>query len=150
MRVGQVTKLAQRREVSVHREDGVGDDECGAACGAVLMEEAFERVHVEVRVDDDVRAGEATAVDQARVVECVGEDDIPWAKKGGDGADVGGVAGGEDSRVLQLDVGGQGFFGGAVGGGWSRRRGGWRLRRPRGLRPLRCARRISGSSARPR
>jgi hypothetical protein len=50
-----------------------------------------------VGVGDDghTSAGEAAAVDDRGVVQGVGDDEIVGAGEGGQGADVGGVAGGE-------------------------------------------------------
>ena len=84
----------ERREVAVHREHGVGDDDRLAAAGTA--QPARERVEVGVRVDDRLRAREAAAVDDRGVVERVGEDHLAAAGQRGDHAGVG-----EEARAEQ-------------------------------------------------
>ena len=70
---GELDELAQRRDVAVHREDAVGDDQ--PRVGAGLAQAPLEVLDVAVAVDEGPRAGEPAAVDDAGVVELVGEDD---------------------------------------------------------------------------
>ena len=64
----------------------------------VGRDELAERVEVGVRIDDDASAREAAAVDDAGVVQRVGEDDVVRADERGDDADVGVIAGVEEQR----------------------------------------------------
>ena len=69
----QLDQLGQRRQVALHAEDAVGDDQAAGAVGD-LAELALERADVGVLVDGlAAGAGEADAVDDRGVVELVGE-----------------------------------------------------------------------------
>ena len=59
-----------------------------------------EVLDVAVAVDEGLGAREAAAVDDAGVVQLVGEDDLAAAGQGGDRAGVGEVAGAEEERRL--------------------------------------------------
>ncbi len=63
-----------------------------------------------VAEDFDPGAGEARAVDDAGVVELVGEDEVFFAEDGGDGAGVGGEAGLEDDAGFDAFEAGDFFF----------------------------------------
>ena len=69
----EADQLDQRGDIAVHREDAVGDDQLGAIAG--LLEAVCEVLGVAVAIDERVGAGEPAAVDDAGVVELVGEDD---------------------------------------------------------------------------
>ncbi len=100
----QGRQLPQRRDVPVHGEDAVGDDQCTPARRAAHS--PFEVVGVTMPVDEGLGAGEAAAVDDAGVVELVGEDDLTAARQRGDRAGVGQVAGAEEQRGLRaLELG---------------------------------------------
>src|SRR3712207_8755380 len=60
----------------------------------------LEVLEVAVVVDERVGAGQPAAVDDARVVELVGEDHVALAREGGDHARVREVAGAEQQRGL--------------------------------------------------
>ena len=77
---GQLEQLRQRRDVAVHREDAVGDDQRAAPAG--LAQPPGEVLEVAVAVDEGLGAGEPAAVDDAGVVELVGEDDLALARPG--------------------------------------------------------------------
>jgi hypothetical protein len=70
----ELDDLGKLREIALHREDAVRDDEL--PCVARRSGEAVaESAHVGMRVDDlRRRPREADRVDEARVVESVGED----------------------------------------------------------------------------
>ena len=71
---GELDDLGQLREVALHREDAVRDDEL-ARVARSGREPVAQRSHVGVRVDDlRGRARETYRVDEARVVELVRED----------------------------------------------------------------------------
>ena len=75
-----------------------------------FLEELFGVGDVFVAEDFDLGAGEAGAVDDAGVVELVGEDEVFFAEDGGDGAGVGGEAGLEDDAGFDVLEGGDLFF----------------------------------------
>ena len=76
---GELDDLGQRRDVAVHREDAVGDDQRAAAVG--LAQAPREVLDVAVVVDEGLRPGEPAAVDDRGVVERVGEDDVAAARQ---------------------------------------------------------------------
>ena len=67
-------------------------------------------VDVAVGIDEDLRSGEATTVNEARVVQGVAEDRVAGARQGLDGADIRGVAGREESSGRRTDELGVGVF----------------------------------------
>jgi len=79
--LGQGHDPVQGGDVPVHGEDPVGDDEL-EALGVVGLQELFQVVHVRVAVDQAGGLGEAEAVDDAGVVELVGEDQVPFPEVG--------------------------------------------------------------------
>jgi len=94
--MGQLCDLNQWRCHAVHRKERIGDHERAPAFCSMLLEQGREIVGASVCVDVDFRAGESTAVDEARMVERVAEDDVAWTDERLNGADVGGVAGREE------------------------------------------------------
>ncbi len=102
----RVVPLAQRVQcahighVSVHAEHGISDHEL-APRGAG-REQGVERGEVRMRVAVHRGARQARAVDQAGVVERVGEQRVACAHERGHDADVGRVARIEVERARQL------------------------------------------------
>ena len=97
----------KRREVTVHAEDRVGDDQ--SPRGAALPRArpyariaGLQGVGVRVGVADDLGPGQATTVDQAGVVQLVREDHVASSHQRRDRPDVGLEAGGEDQGVLAV------------------------------------------------
>ena len=74
------------------------------------LQQLFGVGDIFVAEDFDLGAGEARAVDDAGVVELVGEDEVFFAEDGGDGAGVGGESGLEDDAGLDVLEGGDLFF----------------------------------------
>ena len=108
-------QVGQGREVSVHAEEAVGDDQTPAETG-FAGEQVAEVVDVAVAVDVGHRAGEPAGVNDAAVVEPVTEDGVLSADKGGDCAQVGHVAGGKDEGRPGAEETGEAGFKVAVGG----------------------------------
>jgi hypothetical protein len=94
-------ELRDRTEVAVHREHAVGDDQLARARGQVL-EDGARGVHVLVREDLDGGATQPGAVDDAGVVERIGDDEVVLAEHRGDGAGVGGEAALEHHHGLDV------------------------------------------------
>src|SRR4051812_48283488 len=88
----------ERRDVSVHREHAVGHDQRAATAG--LAQTPLEMVGVAVGVDERPRSREPTTVNYRRVVERIGEDDIPLTRERGDDPGVCQVAGSEEQARL--------------------------------------------------
>ena len=87
---GERGEFVDGADISVHGEDSVGDDEFAAGFVLDFAEKLFGVGDVFVAEDFDFGAGEARAVDDAGVVELVGDDEILFAEDAGDGAGVGG------------------------------------------------------------
>jgi hypothetical protein len=77
--LGQLAQAGQRPEVAVHAEHAVGDEEL-ALSGRQVLDDLPRRVDVLVREHLDRRAAETAAVDDARVIELVGDDDVLFAE----------------------------------------------------------------------
>ena len=81
--------LGEPRQIALHREDAVRDDEL-ARRARRRLEPVAQRIHVRVRVDDLARGPrEPDRVDQARVVQLVGEDDRRLVRQARDARLVG-------------------------------------------------------------
>ena len=99
--LGRGDDLRQRRDVAVHAEDAVRDDEdqavrrparVGAALLAGLAQQLAQGRGVLVREDDARRLAHPHAVDDRGVVERVGDDQVVLAGHDRDDAGVGGEA----------------------------------------------------------
>ena len=106
----QCGQLVDGADVAVHRKDAVGDDELLAGIVLDLLEQLFAVRDVFVAEDLDPGAGEACTVDDAGVVELVGEDEVFFAEDGAYGAGVGGEAGLEDYAGFDVLEAGDFFF----------------------------------------
>ena len=110
----RVVALAQGQQpgnvgdVAVHAEHRVADHQL--APRRTLRQRGGQRGQVTVRIAVDARARQPGAVDQARMVERVGEQRVAFADQRRDDADVGGVAGVEVQRARQLGEAGQFLF----------------------------------------
>src|SRR5690606_19720598 len=89
---GDFDQRGERRDIAIHAEHAVADDQAAAILGG-LRDFAAQVVHVIMGVGDDGRTREAAAIDDAGVVERVGEDDVSLADKAGNGGEIGGEAG---------------------------------------------------------
>ena len=107
--LGGVGEPGEGGGVAVHAEEGLGDEE-PAPGGPGFVEEARRTVRVSVGIDGDSRPGEAAAVDDAGMVEGVGDDDVVGSGQGGEDADVGLVARREDECGLAAEELGQRLF----------------------------------------
>ena len=94
---GELADLLERRDVAVHREDGLRHDERRARPG--LREPPGEVLDVVVAVDEHLGARQAAAVDDRGVVELVREDDLARARQRADDAEVREVARPEQQRA---------------------------------------------------
>lgn len=91
---GEIRELAEGGDIAIHAEDAIGDYQPMAGAGRLVE---FALVLPDVGMADDAHAcsGEAAAVNQAGMVEAVGEDDVVLIDQSGDRADVRRVAGRE-------------------------------------------------------
>ena len=90
----QVRVPVQGRDVPVHAEEGLGDQE-GSAAGMGSRESGSHRLQIPVGMDDLPRPAQTNSVDDAGVVETVRHHPVPGAHEGGKETHVGLVAAGE-------------------------------------------------------
>ena len=103
--LGEGAERRQRAQVAVHAEDAVGDEELALRRGE-RAQDLTRRVDVLVREDFDRRPAEAASVDDARVIQLVGDDDVVLAEDRRDRARVRRKAALEDDdRFGLLEVG---------------------------------------------
>ena len=103
---GEVAERGQRADVSVHREDAVGDQQLLAGFGLDAGKLFLGVRDVFVAEDENLRLREARAVDDRGVIQRVGDDEVVFAEHGRDGAGVGGESGLEDDAGFDvLEVG---------------------------------------------
>ena len=122
--IAELSQLRKIGDVAFHGEDAVGDEpDLAGDFGVVLcfFEDLAYRVHIGVLVDALLDAllddrGQTHRVDDAGVIEFIGDDDVPGFARGGEES-LGGVPAGDEcvggfgSHVL-----GDCFFEGMVGG----------------------------------
>jgi len=74
------------------------------------LELLFEIPQIPMPIHDDLRTRQATPVDDARVVELIGEDHVARLKEGRERADVGGVSGAEDTSGRRCEPSSEAIF----------------------------------------
>jgi len=89
---GQGGQLGQWGDVAIHAEEGLGDEEAAAGGGAEPFEEFLGTIEVEMRVDGQLGAGKATAVDDAGVNRVVHEDQVRGTGECRDDPEIGLIA----------------------------------------------------------
>lgn len=73
----QLQHVGGGRDIALHAEDALGKDDAGARTVCVpVAQQAFEKFRVAVRIDNFLRAREADAVDQTRMLERVEKNDV--------------------------------------------------------------------------
>ena len=78
---GRFHQAGQRADVAVHGEHAVGDQQLAAGHGIQFGQNLLRRGHVLVREDVDLGPRQAAAVDDAGVVQLVG-DDVVFRRRG--------------------------------------------------------------------
>ena len=96
----QLDDLRERRDVALHREDPVDDDQDPTAVAHRPLERALELVEPVVAERPQLGPREDAAVEDRRVVARVGDDRVPRGEDRPQGAQVGLVAGGEHQHGL--------------------------------------------------
>ena len=104
--VGECADLIERCVVAVHREDAVGDDQAVARIGC-LLQPALQLGEVAVGVAETPRLAEPDPVDDAGVVERVGDDGVAVVEKRLEHSTVGVEARRKEDGVLVAEPGGQ-------------------------------------------
>ena len=100
--LGQRGQLVHRPDVAVHREHAVGDHQLVAGLVGHFLQQLLAVGRVLVAEDLDLGPREARAVDDAGVVQLVGEDEVVLAQDGAHGAGVGREAALEDHAGLDI------------------------------------------------
>ena len=101
---GEVADLGELGEVAIHGEDAVGGDEAMAGAGGGF-ELGLEVVHIAVAVAEAGGLREADAVDDAGVVELVGDDGVFGVEDGLEEASVGVEAGAVEDGFFGAEEG---------------------------------------------
>ena len=109
--VREIADLPQRRDAAVHGEHAVGGDESRAAVLRVL-EMLLQLGQVAIGVSQPPRLAEPDAVDDAGVIERVGNDRVLFAEHGFEQPAIGvpargiqdGVFGAEEARQRRLEL----------------------------------------------
>ena len=91
--LAQLADLAQRRDVALHREDAVDDDQHAAAVALRALEHLLELVQAVVAERAQLRAREQAAVEDRGVVAGVDDHRVAGPEQRAERADVGLVAG---------------------------------------------------------
>ena len=86
---GEVAERGKIRDVAIHGEDPVGDEQLLAVPVFGFLQHAFAIGGVLVFEDFDGGARKAAAVNDGGVIQLVGDDQIFLAKNCGNGAGVG-------------------------------------------------------------
>lgn len=99
--------LVQRRDEAIHREHAVGGDQLGLAVSGIGgLQLGFQVGHVAVGVAEALGLAQAHAVDDRRMVECIGNDGVVLAEQRLEQAAVGIEAGRvQDGVLLAEEVG---------------------------------------------
>ncbi len=77
---GELGKLVDRADVAIHRKDAIGDQQLAARLVLNLLQQLLGVRHVLVAEHLDLRPREPRAVDDARVVQLIGEDEVVLAQ----------------------------------------------------------------------
>jgi hypothetical protein len=107
---GEPEELGEGRDVGVHAEEGLGNEESSSSGWAVAAKEARGGVKVEVRVDSQLGPGQAAGIDDGGMDGAIGDEEVVRTGKGGDGTEIGLVARWEEEGGLGLDEVGEGSF----------------------------------------
>ena len=102
--LGQFDDGRKIRDIALHAEDAVDDDQFPLVFG--LLEDPFQILHVVVAIFLHLSEGEAAAVNDAGMIVFVDDGHIISTQQGGDGSQIGLIAGGKDEgRFLSEETG---------------------------------------------
>src|SRR5207249_2804007 len=85
-------KVGQRRQVAVHAEDAVSDDQPVASLRALLLKQVEQVIGVAVAVNVNAGAGRPAAGDQTGVVQFITEDGVLRPNESANDSKIGGGA----------------------------------------------------------
>ena len=92
----EAIQFRDRRNISVHTEDRIRNNDPPAT--AALFHKLFEVGNIAMTVYDGLRIAQPAAVDDARMVMFVAEDDVLFRGKGRYHAGIGSISGIEHAR----------------------------------------------------
>ncbi len=92
---GEIGKLNQWCDVSIHAENAFGNDNPAMSRASRQTKSVFQRIQVQMRIDDFASAGQAHAINQAGMIALIGKHNVLFANKRGEQAKICGVAGGK-------------------------------------------------------
>ncbi len=98
--LAQIADLVQWRDVALHREDAVHDDQHAAAVALGAVEHLLELVQPVMAEGPELRSREQAAVEDRGMVGGVHDHGVAGTEQCAQRADVGLVAGAEDDRGL--------------------------------------------------
>ena len=113
--LGYLHQRSERREVAIHREDRLGHNH-RKLLAPVLGKERLERRHIAMRVDMLAGTAEPNAIDDARMVERIGEDRVALLQQRPEQPRIGRVTRREEQRRLLARPGRQTALQRLVGG----------------------------------
>jgi hypothetical protein len=91
--------LGQRRLITLHAEERLGDDEC-VANGSVLFEQTCQCADIVMGKDDSLGVRKTNAIDQAGMVALVGKDDVAGFRERRQHSNIGEIPAREIERAL--------------------------------------------------
>ena len=103
---GQLAEGGQRAQIAVHAEDAVGDEQLTLR-GRQPFEDLARGVYVLVREDLDRRPAQSATVDDAGVIQLVGNDDVVFGQQRRHRAGVRGETALEDDHGFGILEGGE-------------------------------------------
>ena len=100
VRLGQGLHLGQRRQIAVHAEHAIGQDQAPAGAGGKFTQQLVEMIEIVVAEKVSLGAGELGARQQARMAQLVGEDHIAHPHQARHDAEIGEVTAAEHYGII--------------------------------------------------
>ena len=97
--LGQFEQLRQRRQIAIHAEHRIGEDQL--APGTAARQPRGQMLEIAMRIADMLGARQLRGIDQRGVVEFVGKDGIVALQQRRYDRQIGHVAGAEIQRLLE-------------------------------------------------
>jgi hypothetical protein len=88
---GDFIEVGQRRNVTIHAEYSVGDNQTPPIFTG-FCDFTAQVVHIVMSVTNDGCTAQTAAIDDAGVIQLVGENDIPFADQGRNRGEIGSKA----------------------------------------------------------
>jgi hypothetical protein len=107
----QVCDGSERRDVSIHREERLSNNQGGSSAGPVTHQLAAKMGRIRVLIDNYLGTTEARPVDETRVVKRVAKDDVAATNEGLNHPEIAGIPAREQDALGKADKSGKGFLG---------------------------------------